>query len=282
MMQQAVSLLTTDNTDSLSSPYSYEAITTTQTIAALTRLLTTTRTQQVALVTIRLRFEAEGKGTPSYKAQADRSAHDLLQSLRPLVRKTDIVFLLDHQFHFLLLGATIQGGALVQNRLWEALLWRIHNMTEGELLRPRSVAIGHSAYPQPQQNVQHYITAASETQIEFTTYQKVTRKASSSVPLRASQQKERELSLLARKLGIPYLALLPRKLSPKVLQIISPQLAQELRCYPLGWARNTLTVALSDPQDHDLLERLEQATGLHIYPVLTHPQELQAALEVLH
>jgi len=91
-----------------------------------------------------------------------------------------------------------------------------------------------------------------------------------------------ELPLLARKLGIPYLSLLPGKLPQRVLHTLSARLARELRCYPIGRERNMLTVAMLNPQDHTILERLHQETGLHIFPVLTHPEALERALKQLH
>jgi hypothetical protein len=42
-----------------------------------------------------------------------------------------------------------------------------------------------------------------------------------------------------------------------------------------------LTVAMLNPEDHTVLDRLKQETGLLIYPVLTHPHALQVALEQL-
>ena len=92
---------------------------------------------------------------------------------------------------------------------------------------------------------------------------------------------DQELPTLARKLGIPYLSLLPRKPPQRVQQLVNPRLAQELRCYPIGRERNTLTVAMVDPQDRSALDRLQQETGLCIFPVLTNPSELQTALEQL-
>ena len=58
----------------------------------------------------------------------------------------------------------------------------------------------------------------------------------------------------------------------------SAHLARELHCYPLGRERNTLTVAMLNPQDHQAIERLRQETGLRIFPVLTHPEALETAL----
>ncbi len=90
-----------------------------------------------------------------------------------------------------------------------------------------------------------------------------------------------ELPTLARKLGIPYLTLLPHKMPAGVQRLVNPSLAQELRCFPIGRERNTLTVAMQDPQDNAALDRLHQETGLCIFPVLAHPQALQHALEQL-
>jgi hypothetical protein len=87
-----------------------------------------------------------------------------------------------------------------------------------------------------------------------------------------------DLPALARKLGIPYLALLPRKLPREVRQLVRPELALELHCYPLGRERDTLTVAIADPQDSQMFDRLRKETGLRIFPVLAHPQELHLVL----
>src|SRR5207245_4871012 len=112
--------------------------------------------------------------------------------------------------------------------------------------------------------------------------EKAIRKTASKLAQRNSQTtKDDELLALARKLGIPYLLLLPKKPPDRIQQLVNPKLAQELRCYPLGRERNTLTVAMLDPQDASALQRLQQETGLRIFPVLTHPQALQSAWEQL-
>ena len=267
-------------------PYTYETIETTQTIATTIERLTSNGIEQVALVSISLHFE------DAYPLeQAERSTAYLMNSLRSLVRKTDVVFLLDHTMYFLLLGANEQGGQIVQTRLWDALLWRIHNSTNGEMVRPRSMTIGHSAYPTPCIDFEEFIEAASKVSLRFDLQpERPTRKSVSGAKLqrgarqfRPSQPEttDEELPALARKLGIPYLSLLPRKLPERLQQLVNPKLAHELHCYPLGRERNMLTVAMSNPQDRSALDRLQQETGLLIFPVLTHPQELQIALEQL-
>jgi Type II secretion system (T2SS), protein E, N-terminal domain len=242
---------------------------------------------QIALVMIALRFEREGKAAVERSGQIEKSITSFLQSLRPLVRKTDAVFLLNHTLHFFLFGANAQGGKTVQERLWDTVLWRLHNNSEGEVLHPSSIAAGHSAYPLPCASIAECIEAAKKEQLHFDlSGEKSTRKTVRSRTTQRQNQgqeaiAEEELHTLARKLGIPYLSLLPRKIPERLQQLVNPRLAQELRCYPLGRERNMLTVAMVNPQDRSVLDRLQQETGLCIFPVLTNSSELQTALEQL-
>jgi hypothetical protein len=239
--------------------------------------------EQIALVTIQLFYEKEDKLNTHRLLFADKSTQYLLNDLRTLVRKTDSVLLLGHNLYFLLPGATIQGGQIVQNRLWEALLWRVHNLSERDILRPQGMAIGHSSYPVQDKTILDFIAATDEASFRFDAQpEKSTRKHTTvSQGQHTKDEIDEELPVLARKLGIPYLTLLPRKLPQSLQRLVNPKLAQELRCYPLGRERNMLTVAMLNPEDSSALERLKQETGLRIFPVLAHPQALQIALEQL-
>jgi hypothetical protein len=269
--------------------YTYNTVESINDVATAIQSAIPSRSTQLALVTISLRFEHDGKLPPHLQAQADQSTRYLLDNLRPLVRKTDVVLLTDHTFYFLLLGANLDGGGIVQARLWEALLWRVHNAPEGDFLHPHSMMIGHSAYPLPYEQVQECIEIAGEPSQSISFYpDKIARKSATRSGKRSRQTiKEHDshdfpdIRLLAKKAGIPYLSLLPRKLPLKLQQLISPQLALELGCFPLGRERDTLTVAIANPQDRQILDRLQKETGLHIFPVLAPPQELQTALEQL-
>lgn len=274
----------------------YETANTIQSIASAMQFITTTQIEQVALVTITLHFESEVRDgrTLTNPHAIERSTLHFLEALRRLVRKTDVVYMLGSTFYFILRGANSEGGNIVQTRLWDALLWRVHNTHERDILRPRIMSVGHAAYPKPFEDAHECIIAANEVRQSFdTSPDKTTRKAGhrhtkiatqdTSVQKQPSQQpsQEGELTTLARKLGIPYLSLLPRKRPEQIQQLVTLKLAHELQCYPLGRERGTLTVALSNPQDGAVLERLRHETGLHIFPVLTHPQELQTALNQL-
>ncbi len=265
-----------------SSPYTYDTVETMHDIALAAERIISMGVEQIALVTIRLFYEKEHKLNTRQLTHADNSTLYLLDDLRTLVRKTDSVFLLGHNMYFLLPGANRQGGEIVQSRLWEALLWRIHNLSGSDILRPQQMTIGHSIYPIPDKTIHDFIVAADEASFSFDTQpERVTRKQAAARGRQVEDEIAEELPALARKLGIPYLTLLPRKLPQGLQQLVNPKLAQELRCFPLGRERNMLTVAMLNPEDHSALDRLKQETGLHIYPVLTHPQALQVALEQL-
>ena len=225
MGTDAVSSTLMDQTSML---YTYETIERTTPIAAMVQQVNETHIQEIALVSIALYFENGEKDSTYPLMQAHASAVYLLNNLRPLVRKSDAVFLLtDSRYlseapdvsrfsyttptlYFLLFGANIQGGQIVESRLWEALLWRVHNTSEREVLRPHSMTIGHSAYPTPYPDIDEFIEAASNVSMYFDRLpEKSPRKAvvrqSHQPSVRVENSVEEELPVLARKLGIPYL-----------------------------------------------------------------------------
>ncbi|HEY1352831.1 MAG TPA: hypothetical protein VGF67_24720 [Ktedonobacteraceae bacterium] len=233
--------------------------------------LHTAGSTHLALVAIHLFYQPTRVLFPMQERRG-QSSISLLQSLRPLVRRTDQVFLHRHTCYFVLLQANLQGAQIVEERLWEALLWRVHNMHEYEILRPTHVASGHGAFPDPQTSPEELLRATGSFSKHFAGH------ANHVLARRSGQAGQEELPGLAKRLGIPYLAALPARLPRRVLHVVSAPLARELRCYPLGRERDTLTVAMLDPQDHQALERLRQETGLRIFPVLTHPEALESAL----
>lgn len=264
--------------EAASTRYSFECIETLQPLQATFEQIVATGVDQVALVIIKLFYAQEAS-----REQTTQSSAYLLSILRPMVRKTDCVFLQENTLYFVLRAADQQGGSIVETRLWEALLWRIHNMTEKEFLRPVSMTMGHSGYQESNASIEECIEAANVSSLRYNwQMEKTPRKAPGHVPaLPQTIENDLELPELARKLGIPYLSLLPQKLPAGVQRLVNPSLAQELRCFPIGRERNMLTVAMQNPQDNEALNRLHEETGLLIFPVLAHPETLQHALEQL-
>jgi hypothetical protein len=275
MGNEAIALTAKETSSTL---YTYDTIETLAPVRAAFEEILACETDQVALVIIKLYYEQETR-----LLQTIQSSAFLMSNLRLMVRKTDRVFLLGNSLYFVLRASNQQGGSIVETRLWEALLWRVHNMTQREFLRPRSMTIGHSGYQESNASIEESIESASSISLRYDWQaEKSIRK-----PLRhlqfvpQTEEEDTELPALARKMGIPYLTLLPHKLPADVQRLVNRGLAQELRCYPIGRERNMLTVAMLNPQDNAALDRLHQETGLHIFPVLAHPQALQHALEQL-
>jgi hypothetical protein len=235
----------------------------------------------LALVTIRLGYAKDEQVSPHRSLEATTSTLSFYQDLRPLVRKTDHVLLSGHTLYFLLPGATLQGGHIVQSRLWEALHWRIHQLSERALVSPQTMTIGHSSYPIPHPSLSAFLAAADQAQFRFEAHPAKAphRHANVANGQQGQEEGDEELPILARKLGIPYLTLLPSTFPQRLQHLVNPKLAQELQCYPLGRERNRLTVAMLNPADHSALDRLKRETGLHIFPVLAAPHALQVALE---
>jgi hypothetical protein len=262
----------------------YEYIESTTTIVEMMHALTTIGIEQMSLVTITLQFNlSERTQQSALKEQIEQSTIHFLEYLRSLVRKTDIVFIRLAQpttFYFLLIDAALEGAEIVQTRLWDALLWRMHSMGDLKIVRPNRVQLGYSATTASCTSFQSCIEAAIAPQRTFEQEAERTIRKASTHQYNATAQ-EYDLLQMARKLGMPYLSLLPRKLPAQVLRLVDPKLAQELRCYPLGRNKDVLTVAIANPQDRSSLQRLEQITGMHIFPVLAPPLELQDALEQL-
>lgn len=92
---------------------------------------------------------------------------------------------------------------------------------------------------------------------------------------RLAPQSETLARLRARALGIPYLAP-PQHIPSNVRNLLPLEVMRQLHCLPIGRERNSLTVALADPTDSGVLHRLEEITGLHIFPVMTDPDALEA------
>ncbi len=264
--------------EATSTRYTYEIIDTLEPVQAAFEEILASGVDQVALVIIKLYYEQEAR-----LAHMTQSSAYFLSILCSMVRKTDCVFLLGNTLYFVLRGSNQQGGSIVETRLWEALLWRVHNMTEREFLRPASMIVGHSGYQESNASIEGSIEAASITRLRYNWQaEKPSRKPLHYLQaLHQATEDDTELPALARKLGIPYLTLLPLKLPAGVQRLVNPSLALELRCFPIGRERNTLTVAMQNPQDNAALDRLHEETGLFIFPVLAHPQALQLALEQL-
>lgn len=76
---------------------------------------------------------------------------------------------------------------------------------------------------------------------------------------------------------IPFLHL-PTQLSPRLKHLIPYPIAQQLQCAPVGRDHHKLTVAMANPADSEAIQRLNEVTGMTIFPVSC---EVEALLTLL-
>ena len=80
--------------------------------------------------------------------------------------------------------------------------------------------------------------------------------------------REQLLAILARRLGVRWCVLRPGLADPAMLKLIGEEEALVLKALPMFKVRNTLTVAMAEPQSLPQIDRLRQTTNCTIRPVL--------------
>ena len=88
-------------------------------------------------------------------------------------------------------------------------------------------------------------------------------------------QEEQLLPYLAAQLGIPAVRLREGLIDPAVVRLIPRPIARDMRVLALFKVRNTLTVAMAEPQNLEQIDEIERITGLEVRPVCA----LRAAIE---
>lgn len=78
--------------------------------------------------------------------------------------------------------------------------------------------------------------------------------------------------------GVPFMEL-PHVLPRRLTQLIPYHIAVRLRCVPVGRHQRYLTVAMSNPRDRASVGRLQELTGLHIFPVSCREEDLSLLLK---
>ena len=258
----------------------YQVLKHSQDITSIIRQTIVTHRPQItafALVIITFHFSHIDTSTCVNSVSGERSTQYLLQAIRKKVRQSDLVWRQGTTCYFLLLDANLDGGNIVQERLWQALHDYMAQLSDGTITLPSAMTIGHSAYPQPATTLEQCLHTASIVQLQFESAPQ----EETIPPSTNSSPTEPELSAVARQLGVPYLSFLPRTIPARLRRCIRPELMQELQCFPLGCHNQTLTVAMINPSDRTMLDRLKQETGMHIFPVLIHPDELENTLEMM-
>ena len=86
-------------------------------------------------------------------------------------------------------------------------------------------------------------------------------------------------SLMAKKLGIPFVNLRALKISPDVLKRIPAALAYRYNVVPVAEAENALVIAVDNPMQLGKMEELRFIAGSKLVPVMASIEDIRFALE---
>jgi len=153
------------------------------------------------------------------------------------------------------------------------------------LKRETDISLGIGSYPKPCASLEEMLYHTG-----FIAYKIILRPAvttqlhgarsiglSEGILLNRLQDEEDDSLVAARSNGIPYMQL-PKRLPPRLKQLIPYDLALELRCAPVGRDHNRLTVAMAHPTDIQTIDLLHEKTDMTIFPVACKTKALDDLL----
>lgn len=79
-------------------------------------------------------------------------------------------------------------------------------------------------------------------------------------------------------LGIPHIQMSQVDIDPELVKIVPVHLIRIHKVLPVARRKNTLTLAMSDPLNHQAIEDIQMATGLNVIPVLAGENDLDTAI----
>ncbi|MCS7250091.1 MAG: type II secretion system ATPase GspE [candidate division WOR-3 bacterium] len=84
---------------------------------------------------------------------------------------------------------------------------------------------------------------------------------------------------LSRRLGVPYLDISGYTIEKEILSLIPEEACRSLNVFPLFKIGDTLTLAMANPTDIDVIDDLRLKTGLEITPVLANEEDIKDAID---
>ena len=86
-------------------------------------------------------------------------------------------------------------------------------------------------------------------------------------------------AFLAKQIDIPCISLLHIDIPKKVLRKMNRALATECKAIPVRVEDGRIEVAMTDPTDGDLLEKLEQGIGMPVSPLIAPESSISAMID---
>lgn len=84
-----------------------------------------------------------------------------------------------------------------------------------------------------------------------------------------------------RQMGIALLDLSPELVNPEVAGRVDLEMARQFRLVPISEEQGQVTVAMADPTDARLVERLAAIMHCSVFPVYSSPTAIDSVLDSL-
>ena len=94
-------------------------------------------------------------------------------------------------------------------------------------------------------------------------------------------KKEKLDFFLALQKGYPYVEILNYKINLELINLLSKEFCKKNKVLPLEKNENLLTIAMSNPLNCEILEKIQKKTQLIAKPLLVWPSHLEKVLERL-
>ena len=79
--------------------------------------------------------------------------------------------------------------------------------------------------------------------------------------------------------GFPYLPLDSYEIDPEIIKLVPQSLATECLCIPVDRLGNSLSMAMSNPLDNEVMEKIEKLTGFKIQVFVSTSGDIRRAIE---
>lgn len=86
-------------------------------------------------------------------------------------------------------------------------------------------------------------------------------------------------AFLSKQIDVPCISLLHVDIPKKVLRRIPRDVAAQCKCIPVRFDGDKLEVAMVDPTDVDVLDKLEKAIGMTVSPLIAPESSIETMLE---
>lgn len=203
----------------------------------------------------------------------------LLASVRRVLRADDMLFLHTAAGAALFFSGVDQPAmARIAERIYSSL-----DLLQGKTLHPplrreTIIQLGWGSYPQPANNIEalfsqvshptHHIALQPALHYQYPAHKTMPTQLAFPVT---------DDTLLPSQPTVPFFHL-PATLAPRLTRLLPYTLARQLRCVPVGYARQTLTIAMAEPTHKQNLQYLRKATGYAIFPVACDEHQLNLLL----